>query len=98
MSYICCVFAKKAIVRYKVTLTKEERTELEYILKKWKHSSLEFRKVCVFLNSDESESGKRYRNEDIAQILYITTKTVERLRQRFVEDGFDACCGRKALS
>lgn len=28
-------------------------------------------------------------------MLHITTKTVERLKQRFVEEGFDACLGRK---
>lgn len=83
------------MVRYKVTLTGDERIELENILKKGKHTSLEFRNACVLLNSDESESGKKYSNEDIAQILHITTKTVERLKQRFVEDGFDACLGRK---
>ena len=83
------------MVRYKVTLTLEERTELEGILKKGKHASLDFRNACILLNSDESEFGKKYSNADIAQILRITTKTVERLKQRFVEDGFDACLGRK---
>ncbi|NDV97518.1 IS630 family transposase, partial [Dysgonomonas sp. 521] len=82
-------------IRYKVTLTEEERAELEGILKKGKHTSLEFRNACILLNSDESTAGKKYSNEDIAQMLHITTKTVERLRQRFVEDGYDACLGRK---
>jgi hypothetical protein len=47
------------------------------------------------LNSEESASGKKYSNEAIAQMLYVTTKTVERLKQRFVEEGFEACLGRK---
>lgn len=83
------------VARYKVTLTQEERTELEKILKKGKHTSLEFRNACILLNSDESTAGKKYSNEDIAQMLHITTKTVERLRQRFVEEGYDVCLGRK---
>ena len=83
------------MVRYKVTLTVEERAELESILKKGKHTSLEFRNACILLNSDQSEFGKKCSNEDIAQILRITTKTVERLKQRFVDDGFDACLRRK---
>jgi hypothetical protein len=97
MSYIYHIFATKTtmVARYKVTLTQEERTELENILKKGKHTSLEFRNACILLNSDESAAGKKCRNEDIAQMLHITTKTVERLRQRFVEDGYEACLGRK---
>lgn len=82
------------MVRYKVTLTKEERTELEEVLKKGKHTSLKFRNAFILLNSDESED-KKYSNEDIARMLRITTKTVERLKQRFVEEGFDVCLGRK---
>jgi hypothetical protein len=84
------------MARYKVTLTSEGRRELENLLKKGKHTSLEFRNAFILLNSDESESGKKYSNEAIAQLLHITTKTVERLTQRFVEEGFEVCLGRKA--
>ena len=83
------------MIRYKVTLTQEERTELEGILKKGKHTSLEFRNACILLNSDESEYGEKVSNESIAQILHINTKTVERLKQRFVEEGFEVCLNRK---
>lgn len=83
------------MIRYKVTLTGEERVELDVILKKGKHSSLSFRNACILLNSDESESGKKISNEMIAQLLHINIKTVERLKQRFVEEGFDACLDRK---
>jgi transposase len=48
------------------------------------------------LNSDESEPGKKVSNEQIAQILHINSKTVERLKQRFVEEGFEACVDRKS--
>ena len=34
-------------------------------------------------------------NELIAQMLHINTKTVERLKQRFVEEGFDICLDRR---
>jgi transposase len=88
--------AKKAMVRYKVTLTQEERTVLEDILKKGKHTSLEFRNACILLNGDEGSSGsKKMSNEAVAQVLNINTKTVERLKQRFVEEGFESCLGRK---
>ena len=56
---------------------------------------LSFSYLELTLISDESAAGKKYSNEDIAQMLHITTKTVERLRQRFVEEGYEVCLGRK---
>ena len=84
------------MVHYKVSLTDPERDQLKALLSKGKHSSLQFRNACILLNSDESESGKKVSNEQIAQILHINTKTVERLKQRFVEEGFEACIDRKS--
>ncbi len=84
------------MVRYKVTLTKEERDQLKFILNKGKHSSLQFKNACILLNVDEGEQGGKITNTQIAQVLQINTKTIERLRQRFVEEGFDACVERKA--
>ena len=84
------------MVRFKVTLTENEREQLKAILSKGKHSSLQFRSACILLNSDESEHGQKVSNEQIAQVLHINTKTVERLKQRFVEEGFEACIDRKA--
>jgi len=83
------------MVRYKVTLTANEREQLQAIMGKGKHSSLQFRNACILLNCDEGEQGQKTSNEQIAQILQITTKTVERLKQRFVEEGFEACMDRK---
>src|SRR5690606_35396119 len=34
-------------------------------------------------------------NEQIAQVLHVNSKTIERLKQRFVEEGFEACMDRK---
>jgi transposase len=96
MSVIHFIFATKtAMVRYKVTLTEAECRELENTLKKGRHTSMEFRNAFILLNSDESEFGEKYSNENIARMLCITTKTVERLKQRFVEEGIEVCLGRK---
>ena len=83
------------MARYKVTLTSEERIELESIVKKGRHASMEFRNACILLNSDESPSGNKFSNKDIAGMLHINVKTVERLKQGFVEEGFESCLGRK---
>lgn len=84
------------MVHYKVTLTHEERDHLKGIVSKGRHSSLQYRNACILLNCDEGIYGQKLPNEQIAQVLQINTKTVERLKQRFVEEGFEACLDRKA--
>lgn len=81
---------------YKVTLTEEERQNLKAILDKGKHSSSIYRNACILLNSDQGAFGNKLSNEEIARVLHIHTKTVERVKQRFVEEGFEACITRKA--
>lgn len=83
------------MVHYKVTLTVKEREQLKAILNKGKHSSQQFRNAFILLNCDAGKHGQSFSNEQIAQMLPITTKTVERLKQRFVEEGFEACLERK---
>ena len=83
------------MVRYKVTLIKEEREQLQSVMGKGKHTSQQFRNACILINSDESPNGKKLSNEQIAQVLNINPKTVERIKQRFVEEGFDQCMDRK---
>lgn len=83
------------MVRYKVTLTKEEHEHLKSLLDKGKHSSQQYRNACILINSDEGPYGDKLSNEHIAKVLHINTKTVERVRQRFVEEGFDECIKRK---
>ena len=80
---------------YKVTLTKAEREELKAIVGKGNHSSLQFRNACILLNCDEGKFGQKLPNGQISQVLQVNNKTVERLKQRFVEEGYDACIDRK---
>ena len=47
------------------------------------------------INSDESSFGDKSSNEQIAKVLQINTKTVERVKKRFVEEGFEECMDRK---
>lgn len=83
------------MVHYKVTLTKKEREGLKAIVVKGKHSSSQFRNACILLNCDEGMYGQKIPNDQIAQVLQVNNKTVERLKQRFVEEGFGACVDRK---
>lgn len=83
------------MVRYKVTLTLEEYEVCKGVMSKGKHSSQQYRNACILINTDDGPHGHKLSNEQIAQVLQINAKTVERVKQRFVEEGFDACMDRK---
>jgi transposase len=83
--------------KYKVTLTEEERAELKSISSKGNHRSQKILNALILLNCDEgSFQKKRSKNEDISRILNISMKKIDRVKKRFVEDGFELAvnCGK----
>ncbi|GET24381.1 hypothetical protein NT017_07100 [Prolixibacter sp. NT017] len=86
------------MVKYKVTLTKKEREELESIVNKGRHTSQKFRNAYVLLNCDEGEYSEKATNSEISKILKVGMRTIDRIKKRFVEEGFDAVLERKPTS
>jgi hypothetical protein len=84
--------------KYKVTLSKLEREELNNIIGKGKHSAQLFRTAYILLNCDEGEFGDKLTNEQISRFLQVSMRMIDRVKQRFVEDGFEACLERKPMS
>jgi transposase len=94
-----CIFVKKfAMIKYKVTLTKEEHEELMHIISKGTHTSQQFKTAYILLNCDEGELGEKITGRAICQVLKISERTIDRVKQRFVEEGFDASLERKPMS
>lgn len=83
------------MVRYKVTLTKEERDELISIINKGHHSSQKFRAAYILLNCDEGKYSEKVTNEQISKVLKIGMRTIDRVKKKFVEEGFDFVLERK---
>lgn len=84
-------------LRYRVTLTHEEREQLRQIIKKGNHNSKKVRRALILLNCDEGENGKKSTNEQIAKILNVGLRSVERVKKRFVEEDFEvALNGRES--
>jgi transposase len=86
------------MVKYKVTLTKDEHGELMSIISKGSHSSQQFRTAYILLNCDEGEYGEKIYGKHICQVLKVSARMIDRVKQRFVEEGFEACLERKPLS
>jgi hypothetical protein len=83
------------MARYKVTLTQQEREELMSIINKGKHTSHKFRTAYVLLNCDEGPYSQKVTNEQICEVLKIGMRTIDRIKKRFVEEGFERCLERK---
>lgn len=86
--------------RYTITLTQDERDELKQIIAKGKHTSQTYRNAYILLNKDEGvfSNGQKITNEELTKVLHINTRTVDRVKKRFVEEGFDASLSRKKTS
>ncbi len=80
--------------RYHVTITEEERQELES-LKTGKTSAKRFLYARALLLCDAGPQGPAWTVADVAEAMGVTPRTIEHLKQRFVEDGLTAVLERK---
>jgi transposase len=76
--------------KYRVTLNAAERDELAALISKGKAAARKLAHARVLLPVDESEAGAMSTDEQVAQALNLSRRTVERVRERFVEQGLSA--------
>lgn len=88
--------AKKESKKYIVTLTKKERDELISVVKKGKNAA-QIRKSHILLGTDASVDGKQMSDQAISKAYSVSIGTVERLRKRFVTEGFEIALKGKAV-
>lgn len=81
--------------KYLVTLTDEERQRLTNLVSAGKRSALTITRARVLLKADQADGGPAWPDNRIAQALDCGLRTIERIRQRFVERGLDQALGRK---
>jgi len=81
--------------KYLVTLTPEERQQLSRLTSSGKAAALVLTRVRILLKADQASGGPAWEDAKIAEALDCGHRTVERVRQRFVEDGLDAALQRK---
>jgi len=78
-----------AVKRYVVTLSSEEREQLEVLIQTGKHSARKLLRARILLKADASEAGDAWTDDQIAEGLDTSLKTVARVRQQLVEEGVD---------
>ena len=75
--------------KYRVTLTAEERVGLERLISRGRGAARQFCHARILLLADETPGMSRH-DEDIAEVLRTSRRTIERVRCRFVTEGLAA--------
>jgi DNA-binding transcriptional LysR family regulator len=78
-----------------VTLAAEERQQLQAMIAAGKAAARALAHARILLKADEADGGPAWPDQRIAEALEVSVDTVERVRQRLVDQGLDAALRRK---
>jgi len=79
--------------KYRVTLTEEERRNLEQVISRGQGAARKLLHARILLKADETVG---WSDERISEALEVSLSTIGRVRERFVEEGVEAALERKA--
>lgn len=83
------------MAKFKVTLTQDERNELQSMVKTGKTAARKINHARILLLADEGDFGPGKTDSSIVDALETSVRTVERVRKRFVEEGFEQALNPK---
>ena len=84
------------LIKYKVTLDRQEREMLQEIATRGKHSSQKVLNTLILLSCDQGPfQDRRLTNQQIAEALPVSMKKIDRIKRRFVEIGLDAALDKQ---
>lgn len=76
--------------KYTVTLTAEEAEQLQALVVKGKHAAAKVVNALILLNCDETQArGRRRSSQEIAEVLQVSPRKIDRIKRRFVEEGLE---------
>jgi len=81
--------------RYRVTLTKAERKDLEKLSTTGRKAAKKVLYARALLLVDAGEFGARWPTEKVSEALGMGTRSIEHLKKRFVEEGLQEALERK---
>jgi len=84
------------VIKYVVTLTKEERQELEAIKNRGKHTARKVINALILLKCDKGEfQTTRYSDPEIEKMLEVSNPRIWRVKKSFVEEGLEIALNGK---
>lgn len=84
--------------RYVVELTREEREQLQALLKKERVATKKRKRAQVLLKVDEGEGGPGWSHARAAEAFDVHLNTVTSVAKKLVEEGLEAALTRKKHS
>src|SRR6476469_2036097 len=81
--------------KYLVTLTADEREQLTALIASGRGAAKKLAHARILLKADQADGGPAWTDDRIADAVEVSVATVERVRQRFVEQGLEAALVRK---
>lgn len=84
------------VIKYRVTLTKDERETLQGIISRGNHVARRFINALILLNCDHGEfQTERLSDPQIEKLLKVSNPRIWRIKRDFIEYGLDmALVGR----
>jgi transposase len=83
------------VKKYIVRLAKAERGHLKELISTGKHSSHKLTRARILLKADQGKKKEWLTDKEIAKAIDVSIPTVERVRKRFVLEGFDAALNHR---
>ncbi len=81
--------------KYEVTLTDAERQHLAHLIATGPAAAKTLTHARLLLKAEAANGGPAWTDRPIAEAVEVSIATVERVRQRFVEQGLEAALARK---
>ncbi len=82
------------VKKYIVSLNKDERSQLQTMISTGKSAARKLSHARILLLTDTAEGGRT--DQEIVDAVGVSVRTVARVRERFVEEGFEAALHPKS--
>ena len=84
------------MAHYTIKLKQIEIEHLKKIINKGRHSSQIIRAAYILLNCDKGEFSDNTdtKNSEICKILKVGERTIDRIKKKFIEEGFESVLER----
>ncbi len=85
------------MIHYTIKLNQSEVAELTKVINKGSHTSQAFRSAYILLNCDKGEFSENTKitNAEICKILKVGERTIDRIKKKFIEEGFESVLERR---
>jgi transposase len=86
------------MVLYTINLSNSEVDELNKVISKGSHTSQAYRAAYILLNCDKGKfsTNTEIKNSDICKVLRVGERTIDRVKKKFIEEGFEGVMERRA--